>query len=115
ALLVARLFLGAVTAVAGPAVASLVGDYFPSGERGKIYGYILGGELVGAGVGFVVTGDIAALSWRAAFVILALPAFALAWFVARLPEPRRGGSAPLRPEGAEPEGETVDESREGTA
>jgi predicted MFS family arabinose efflux permease len=40
-----------------------------------------------------VTGDIATLSWRAAFVILALPAFALAWFVVRLPEPVRGGVA----------------------
>jgi predicted MFS family arabinose efflux permease len=89
-LLVARLALGAVTAAAGPFVASLVGDYFPGSERGRIYGFILGGELLGAGIGFAVTGDIAALSWRAAFVILALPAFALAWFVAHLPEPRRG-------------------------
>jgi MFS family permease len=90
-LLVARLFLGAVTAAAGPLVASLVGDYFPSSERGRIYGYILAGELLGAGVGFAVTGDIAALSWRAAFVILAVPAFVLAWMIFRLPEPARGG------------------------
>ena len=92
-LLLARLALGAVTAAAGPFVASLVGDFFPGSERGRIYGFILAGELVGAGVGFAVTGDIAALSWRAAFVILALPAFALAWLVARLPEPKRGGRA----------------------
>lgn len=89
-LLIARLALGAVTAAAGPFVASLVGDYFPSSERGKIYGFILGGELVGAGIGFGVTGDIATLSWRAALLILALPAFVLAWLVARLPEPERG-------------------------
>jgi MFS family permease len=89
-LLLARLALGGVTAAAGPFVASLVGDYFPGSDRGRIYGFILAGELVGAGVGFAVTGDIAALSWRAALVILALPAFALAWLVARLPEPERG-------------------------
>ncbi len=94
-LLLARLFLGAVTAAAGPLVASLVGDYFGSWERGKIYGFILSGELLGAGIGFGVTGDIAALSWRAAFVILALPAFALAWLVVRLPEPERGGRGVL--------------------
>ncbi len=94
-----RLWLGVVTAAAGPAVASLVGDYFPSGERGKIYSYILTGELVGAGVGFAVTGDVAALSWRAAFVILALAAFPLAWFLFRLPEPLRGGAGVLRPAG----------------
>ncbi|MGH2934286.1 MAG: MFS transporter [Gaiellaceae bacterium] len=94
-LLVARLFLGAVTAAAGPLVASLVGDYFGSAERGRIYGFILTGELVGAGFGFAVTGDIAALSWRAAFVFLGIPALVLAWFVMRLREPRRGGKGTL--------------------
>ena len=99
-LLLTRVVLGGVTAAAGPFVASLVGDYFPSYERGRIYGYILAGEVVGAGFGFAVTGDIAALSWRAAFVILALPAFVLAWLVFRLPEPRRGGRDPLVAPGA---------------
>ena len=99
-LLLARLFLGAVTAAAGPLVASLVGDYFGGNERGRIYGFILTGELLGAGFGFAVTGDIAALSWRAAFVILALPAFALAWLVFRLPEPKRGGGGVLARHGA---------------
>src|SRR5204863_323750 len=32
-LLLARVFLGGVTAAAGPMVASLVGDYFPAAER----------------------------------------------------------------------------------
>ncbi|HYA69511.1 MAG TPA: MFS transporter, partial [Acidimicrobiales bacterium] len=57
--------------------------------------FILTGELVGAGVGFAITGDIAALSWRAAFVILAIPAFALAYLVFQLPEPVRGGQGAL--------------------
>jgi predicted MFS family arabinose efflux permease len=92
-LLLARVFLGGVTAVAGPVIASLTGDYFPAAERGRIYGYVLAGELVGSGIGFAVTGDIAALSWRAAFVILALPTFMLAWFVFKLPEPKRGSHA----------------------
>ena len=103
-LLLARLALGFVTASAGPAVASLVGDYFAAGERGRIYSYISAGELAGAGLGFAVTGDIAALSWRAAFVVLALPAFAIAWFVFRLREPVRGGSDPLLAAGRPPEG-----------
>jgi MFS family permease len=98
-LLVTRLLLGGVTAAAGPLVASLVGDYFPSAERGRIYGYILAGELAGAGVGFAVTGDVAALSWRAAFVILALPAFVLAALIFRLPEPARGGRDALHAHG----------------
>jgi MFS family permease len=94
-LLLARLFLGVVTAAAGPIVASLVGDWFDSSERGRIYGYIIAGELVGAAFGFSVAGGIAALSWRASFVILALPAFVLAWLVFPLREPTRGGRSPL--------------------
>jgi MFS family permease len=97
-LLLARLFLGSVTAAAGPLVASLVGDYFAGFERGRIYGYILSGELVGAGFGFAVTGDIAALSWRLAFLMLAIPALVLAVVVAGLPEPERGGQGILIPE-----------------
>ena len=97
-LLLARLALGAVTAAAGPVTASLSGDWFPAAERGKIFGYILTGELLGAGAGFAFTGDIAALSWRAAFVILGLPAFALAWLIFRLPEPVRGGQGVLAAE-----------------
>ena len=93
-LLLARLALGGVTAAAGPFVASLVGDYFPGSERGRVYGFILAGELVGAGVGFAVTGDIARLSWQAALVVLALPAFVLAWLVVRMPEPARGAHEP---------------------
>jgi MFS family permease len=98
-LLLTRAFLGVVTAAAGPMVASLIGDYFAAAERGRIYGFILAGELLGSGFGFAVTGDVATLSWRAAFVVLALPAFALAVVVMRLPEPERGGSAPLPVEG----------------
>jgi MFS family permease len=65
-LLLARVFLGVAAAAAGPMIASLTGDYFPGSERGRVYGYILTGDLLGAGFGFAVTGDIAALSWRAA-------------------------------------------------
>ncbi|MGH9099531.1 MAG: MFS transporter, partial [Acidimicrobiales bacterium] len=97
-LLLSRLALGGVTAVAGPVVASLVGDWFAGGERGQIYSYILTGELLGAGLGFTFTGELAALSWRLAFVFLAIPAFAVAWAVFRLPEPLRGGRGALAPE-----------------
>jgi MFS family permease len=94
-LVLARVFLGGVTAAAGPIVASLIGDWFAASERGRIYSYVISGELVGAAIGFSVTGGIATLSWRAAFVILALPAFVLAWLVFQLPEPARGASSPL--------------------
>jgi len=100
-LLLARVFLGGVTAAAGPIVASLVGDWFAPSERGRIYGYIISGELVGAAIGFAVSGGVATLSWRAAFAILALPAFVLAWLVFHLREPVRGGQTFLQAEGVE--------------
>ena len=107
-LVLARVFLGGVTAAAGPIVASLVGDWFAASERGRIYGYVISGELVGAAIGFSVTGGIATLSWRAAFVILALPAFVLAWLVFNLPEPARGGTSPLLAPNSKPPAAAAD-------
>jgi hypothetical protein len=82
-------------------VASLVGDFFPAAERGVIYGYILLGELIGAGIGYLVGGTIAGpLSWRAAFWVLAVPALFLAWGIQQMPEPARGGESRM-PAGTE--------------
>src|SRR5579871_4916688 len=98
-LLLARLALGAVVAAAGPLAASLIGDWFAPSERGRIYGFVLAGETLGAGFCFAVTGDISAVSWiggwRTSFVVLAIPAFVLGWLVLRLKEPARGGRGVL--------------------
>ena len=96
-LLVTRLALGGVIAAAGPAIASLMGDLFPGDERGRLYGFVLSGELVGAGVGILVAGGLSALtSWRVALGVLAVPAAMLAWAIRRyLPEPARGAQAHL--------------------
>jgi MFS family permease len=91
-LLLTRLLLGALVAFAGPAIASMVGDYFPEGDRGRVYGYILSGELLGAGLGFMISGQLALLSWRAPFAALALPSAVVWWLVHRLQEPARDGS-----------------------
>jgi MFS family permease len=101
-LLFVRLALGALTATTGPTVASLTGDLFPGGERSRIYGFILTGELIGAGIGLLVAGSVAGITnWRVAFFALAIPSFALAWVIKTyLPEPARGGSSRLVP-GAE--------------
>jgi MFS family permease len=94
-LLIVRLALGALTATTGPTVASLTGDLFPAGERSRIYGFILTGELLGAGAGLLLAGSVAAASnWRVAFLVLAIPSGALAWVIkTRLPEPIRGGQS----------------------
>ena len=88
-----------VVATAGPAIASLTGDYFPAQERGKIYAYILGGEIAGTAFGFIISSSVAsAISWRAAFILLAIPGFFLARELYRtVPEPLRGGQSHLEP------------------
>lgn len=98
-LLLTRLILGAVVATAGPAIASLTGDYFPARERGRIYAYILGGEIGGNAIGFIVSGNVAvAINWRVSFVLLAIPGFFLARELYRsVPEPLRGGQSHLEP------------------
>lgn len=93
-LLLSRLGLGAVIAVVSPAVASLTGDFFRPYERGRVYGYILTGELFGAGLGFLVSGDIASVfSWRFSFWLLAAIGMLMALALWKLlPEPQRGAT-----------------------
>ncbi|MDE3202679.1 MAG: MFS transporter [Acidobacteriota bacterium] len=97
-LLVTRLALGGVVAAAGPALASLFGDLIPSDERSRLWGYVLTGELIGAGLGILVAGTLSApLGWRWAMGVLGVPAAVLAWAIRKwLPEPARGGQAHLR-------------------
>ncbi|WP_173097212.1 MFS transporter [Actinomadura verrucosospora] len=113
-LLTSRVALGAVTATAGPTVASLTGDLFPHGQRAGIYGRILAGELIGAGFGLVVGGNVAAaLSWRVSFWFVAVLGLALAAVVWRLlPEPGRGAQGRVRVQERQSEAaqQAVDES-----
>ena len=96
-LLLTRLALGAVAATAGPAIASLTGDYFAADERGRVWSYILVGEAAGTAFGFIISGSVASLiHWRAAFIVLAIPGFFLARELWRtVPEPLRGGQSHL--------------------
>lgn len=101
-LLIARLALGAVTAAAWPCVASLTGDFFPASERAGIYGLIIAGEMVGVGIGFILSAEVSgAFGWRWSFFVMALPALVLAWVIWRfLPEPERGQQSWLDVQGA---------------
>jgi len=91
-LLACRVGLGAGMAVSGPVVASLIGDYFSPGERGRVYGLVLAGAGTCTAVGLLVTGELGALSWRLGFRWQAVVGFALAVAVATmLREPPRGG------------------------
>ncbi|HLQ84631.1 MAG TPA: MFS transporter, partial [Salinisphaeraceae bacterium] len=96
-LLLTRLVLGALIAVAIPVTASLIGDYFQPGERARIWGYILAGELAGVAIGYLIAGNIAVMiSWRASFWALAALSLVLAPLLWRLlPEPARGGQSQI--------------------
>lgn len=98
-LLWCRVGLGVVEAAAWPCVASLTGDFFPARERASIYGLILAGELIGLGIGFFVSGEVASfLLWRWSFVAMAILTAPLVWILWRfLPEPARGGQSWLEP------------------
>ncbi|WP_204052436.1 MFS transporter [Microbispora siamensis] len=89
------------------ALSSLIGDFFPPGERARVYGFILSGEMLGVGFGLLVGGNLPhLLSWRAAFYLLALFGILLVIVITRkLPEPARGGQGRLRPDGHPPDAE----------
>ena len=101
-LLLTRFALGAATAASGPVVASLTGDLFPAEDRSRIFGMVLTGELVGAGVGLAVSTELGAVAgWRTPLFVLAVPSAVVAVLLWRLlPEPARGGQSWLYP-GAE--------------
>ncbi|MGI5243016.1 MFS transporter [Dactylosporangium sp. CA-139066] len=98
-LLLSRLAMGGAIAAAGPLLASLTGDLIPAAERAKVYGWILSGEMVGAGIGLIVGANVgAAASWRYGFWLLGLVGAGLAVAVYRwLPEPARGGASQVPP------------------
>jgi predicted MFS family arabinose efflux permease len=91
-LLACRVGLGAGVAVSGPVVASLMGDFFAPGERGRVYGLVLAGEGACTGVGLLFSGELAAVNWRLGFWWLAVVGLILAVAVpTMLREPLRGG------------------------
>jgi MFS family permease len=95
-LLTCRMAQGLVVAVAGPVVASLVGDFFPASQRGRIYGFVLAGEGICTAVALEVSGLLAPISWRLGFWWLAVVGVGLAVAVTKvLPEPSRGARGHL--------------------
>ena len=91
-LLGARMFLGGVTALAYPAVASLTGDVFPVRLRGRKLGSIRTGEMIGLAISVTVAGAVVAVAdWRLMFWVLAGSAVVLFAVLRRFPEPPRAG------------------------
>lgn len=92
-LFAARIALGIVTAAGGPPVTSIVGDAFAPDIRGRVLGWVKSGELIGAGMGFLVTGVLLSFfSWRSVFVVLGAMGLLVAFRVSKVDEPSRGGA-----------------------
>jgi len=89
-LFIVRMGLGAVEA-SGPASISLISDYYPAKDRGRMLSMVGLGGLVGAMVGLIGGGIAVTIGgWRAAFVMWIPAGVLVGLFVARQPEPRRG-------------------------
>ena len=90
---IARAGSGIGRAVVDPTHNSLLADYYDIPYRPKVYSFHRGANALGAFVGPLAAGFLAAAySWRAPFFVLAIPTFVLVLFAMRLKEPVRGGN-----------------------
>ena len=70
---------------------ALIGDFYPPDARAKAFGVHGLANYAGILVASIVAGLIAQIwDWRVAFVVLALPTFAVVVLASRLKEPERG-------------------------
>ena len=84
-LVIVRSGFGIGQATVGPTHNALLADYFPIGNRPRVFSFHRGANAVGAFVGPIVAGLLAAaLSWRAPFIVFAIPMFILVLLGLRL-------------------------------
>ena len=91
-LLLGRAVVGVGEASYGAVAPALLSDHFPPAERGRILAVFSMAIPVGSALGYLLGGILEqALGWRSVFFIVGLPGLLLAWRVAALSEPVRGG------------------------
>ena len=89
-LLATRLGVGVGEAVCAPAATSWIGDLYPPGRRTRALAAFMMAVPAGGFLSFAVGGPVAqAFGWRAALLVAAAPALALAPALFRIREPRR--------------------------
>ena len=99
-LFVFRLAVGVGEASCAPAANSLLGDLFPSQQRGRAIAVFMLGLPLGLGLSYVISGLIAhSVGWRAALFVAGVPGLFLGVLALWLPEPPRG-AAEIRADGS---------------
>ncbi len=90
-LLIARALVGVGEAAYGTIAPSLLADYYPRSQRGRVFATFFAAIPIGSALGYVVGGQADVhFGWRAAFFIAGLPGILLAALVLRLYDPPRG-------------------------
>ncbi|MFZ3492868.1 spinster family MFS transporter [Streptomyces sp. 5.8] len=79
-----------------PATGSLLADLYPSERRSRAQSLFMLGFPIGTLLAFLTAGALAVAfdSWRAPFLIAAVPGVVVAFLVLRLREPERGAAEP---------------------
>jgi MFS family permease len=86
-----RALLGFGQAITEPSAASLLSDYYPTEQRGKVFSNQQVMGFAGAGLGIAIGGTVAAtLGWRWAFLVVGFPGLLVAALCYRLREPPHG-------------------------
>jgi branched-chain amino acid transport system ATP-binding protein len=90
-LVLAQSGTGIGQATVGPTHNSLIADWFPIAARPRVYSFHFGSNAVGAIVGPILAGLLAAwFGWRAPFLVLSVPVVILIFLGRRLRDPSRG-------------------------
>ncbi|WNG20371.1 MFS transporter [Cystobacter fuscus] len=93
-----RMGVGVGEASYAPAASSLISDLYPANRRARATGLYMLGLPLGVMLAFFTVGGMVTAfgSWRAPFVIAAVPGVVLAFALFRIREPTRGASEEVR-------------------
>ncbi|MFK4122436.1 spinster family MFS transporter [Streptomyces longwoodensis] len=92
--LASRVGVGVGESSYAPATGSLLSDLYPSERRSRAHSLFMLGFPLGTLLAFLTAGGLAVAfdSWRAPFIIAAVPGFVVAFLVLRIREPERGAA-----------------------
>jgi MFS family permease len=105
-----RALLGFGQAVTEPSAASLLSDYYPTDQRGKVFSNQQVMGFIGFGLGIALGGAIGETwGWRAAFLVVGPPSILVALLAFTLREPARGHGDRVHVTGEDGDGDSPTE------